>query len=68
MGKGRVYVWGHKNSPSALACAILLGLFRVGVDMARLGKVSREMLSWAGCAISKTSMVTVVHLVCLAHY
>jgi hypothetical protein len=53
--------------PVASSSALLLHFLWVGVDMARLGKVTREMLFGGGSPIGKTSVVTVVLLVGASH-
>ena len=53
--------------PIAFASTFLLHLLRVGVDMARLGKVAREMLRILSSAVSEAGMVTVVLLVGASH-
>jgi hypothetical protein len=55
------------NVPIALAPAILLSLLGIGIDVAGLGKIAREMLHWTGGAISETGVVTVIGLVGACH-
>lgn len=55
------------NLPAAFAGTILLGLLGVGVDVAGLGEVAREVLGGQGGAVSEAGVVTIIVLVRLAH-
>lgn len=46
--------------PVALASTLLLHFLGIGVDMAALGEVAREVLNVIGGAVGEAGMVTVV--------
>ena len=52
-----------RNSPVALARALLLDVLGVGVDVATLGEVAREMLFGAGGAIGEADVITSIGFV-----
>lgn len=54
--------------PIALPTAILLGLGRISVGMARLGKVTRKPRLTLSAAIGNAGVVTVSPLVRASHY
>jgi hypothetical protein len=66
-GKGRGR-WRRRGSlPSSFAGTVLLGLLGVGIDVAGLGKVAREVLGGHSSTVSEASVVAIVVLVRLAH-
>jgi hypothetical protein len=55
------------TAPVAFATTVLLGLLRVGINVARFGKVARKMLLWMGSSVGEAGVVTVVVLVGASH-
>ena len=48
--------------PVTLATTVFLGLLRVGIDVARLGEVTRKVLLGQSGAVGKAGMITIVLL------
>ena len=70
-GSGRKRVWKRRkeaDKPVALATALLLDLLGVGIDVAGLGKVTREVLLRLGGAVGEAGVVTIVLLVGASHW
>jgi hypothetical protein len=55
----RRFRWQEDDLPSALAGAILLDLVGVGIDMSRLGKVSRKVVGSNGGTIGLNGLESV---------
>ena len=65
--KGNSKRTGFLFLPVALATTVLLGLVAVGVHMARLGKIARQMLLGSGGAVGQADLVTIIVFVGASH-
>ena len=54
--------------PIALAAPLLLHLLWVGISMARLSKVARQMLLLSGSSVGKANMVSIVEFMRAGHW
>jgi hypothetical protein len=61
------YRTGLRDSPIALAAAVLLDLVRVGVGVTSFGKEARQVLFSCSCTVGKASVVAVSVLVGASH-
>jgi len=55
------------DAPSTLPSTILLGLLGVGVGVARLGEVTREVFGGLGSAVCEAGVIAIIVLVRFAH-
>lgn len=53
--------------PVAFPTTLLLDAFRIGVDRARFGKISRKMIIGSRSSVCKTGVVSVIMLLGASH-
>lgn len=70
VGEGEVFIHDviFHVAPVTTAAAVLLDLFGIGVDVAALGKETRQVFLGGGSAFGDALVVTVVGLVRASHF